>query len=88
MVEITEATSIEELAVIISEALETTGIPATFSGGRSLPWASPKVLPSGSMNIPAPSGWLSFRQGPLNLETGLWIIDPLVCCKPSTVLYG
>jgi hypothetical protein len=31
MVEITEATSIEELAVIISEALEAAGITATLS---------------------------------------------------------
>ena len=33
MVEITEATSIVELAVIISEALEAAGITATLSGG-------------------------------------------------------
>lgn len=36
MVEITEATSIEELAVIISEALEAAGITATLSGGGAV----------------------------------------------------
>ena len=36
MAEITEATSIEELAVIISEALEAAGITATLSGGIDL----------------------------------------------------
>ncbi len=36
MAEITEATSIEELAVIISEALEAAGIAATLSGGGAV----------------------------------------------------
>ena len=36
MAEITEATSIEELAVIISEALEAAGITATLSGGGAV----------------------------------------------------
>ncbi|MCP9916254.1 hypothetical protein [Cyanobium sp. ATX 6F1] len=36
MVEITEATSIEELAVILSEALEAAGIIATLSGGGAV----------------------------------------------------
>ena len=36
MAEITEATSIEELAVIISEALEDAGITATLSGGGAV----------------------------------------------------
>jgi hypothetical protein len=36
MAEITEATSIEELAVIISEALEAAGITATLSGGDAV----------------------------------------------------
>lgn len=36
MVEITEATSIGELAVIIREALEAAGIPATLSGGGAV----------------------------------------------------
>lgn len=36
MVEITEATSIVELAVIISEALEAAGITATLSGGGAV----------------------------------------------------
>jgi len=36
MAEITEATSIEELAVIISETLETAGIIATLSGGGAV----------------------------------------------------
>ena len=36
MVEITEATSIEELAVIISGALEAEGIIATLSGGGAV----------------------------------------------------
>ncbi len=36
MAEITEATRLEELAVIISEALETAGITATLSGGGAV----------------------------------------------------
>jgi len=36
MVEITEATSIEELAVIISGVLEAEGIIATLSGGGAV----------------------------------------------------
>ena len=36
MVEITKATSIEELAVIISGALEAEGIIATLSGGGAV----------------------------------------------------
>lgn len=36
MAEISEATSIEELAVIISEALEAAGIIATLSGGGAV----------------------------------------------------
>jgi hypothetical protein len=36
MAEITEATSIEELAVIISDALESAGITATLSGGGAV----------------------------------------------------
>jgi hypothetical protein len=36
MAEITEVTNIEELAVIISEALEAAGITATLSGGGAV----------------------------------------------------
>jgi len=36
MAEISEDTSIEELAVIISEALEAAGITATLSGGGAV----------------------------------------------------
>jgi len=36
MAEITEATGIEELAVMISEALESAGITATLSGGGAV----------------------------------------------------
>jgi len=36
MVEITEATSIEELAVIFSATLEAAGITATLSGGGAV----------------------------------------------------
>jgi len=36
MAEISETTNIEELAVIISEALEAAGITATLSGGGAV----------------------------------------------------
>jgi hypothetical protein len=88
MAEITEATSIEELAVIISEALEAAGITATLSGGGAVSIYSHNQYMSHDLDfvtsadpkslLQAIAPWASFRgqpSGSMNNPRTTWLVE-------------